>query len=327
MAKTYLSLVTFAVIYLAVYLSGSIILLLRFLAGSSSKLLTSSLAKTLVSVAMVQGYSLPFVFIGMAALFYLLSVRRWRAIPFFRRPPLENRKVVVTLTAYNEAPAIREAVTEFAAQPSVTETIVVDNGSKDGTGAEALAAGATVVREPVNTGYGGACIRCLREGLKSDAGVVMLSEGDMTFSGADVSKFVTYLDDADMVIGTRTTKELLCPDTQMDTFMTWGNLFLAKLLQVKFFDFKHFGRVRFTDVGCTMRAIGRNSLMRIIDQLEVTGDSFSPHMLMVAMSNGLKIVEIPISFRPRVGASKGASSNKWKAIRVGLRMLWEIIIF
>src|SRR6266849_7980868 len=191
-----------------------------------------------------------------AVAFLLFSRRRWSGIPHpVRWEVIPNHNIVVAMTAYNDEASIGDAVQEFRTQPDVKQVVVVDNNSTDRTAELASAAGARVVQEP-KQGYGYACIRGLREALLfPKVNVVVLVEGDMTFAGKDLSKLVPYLDNVDMVVGTRTTQELTTEDSQMSWFFVWGNLFLAKMIQVKFFDIKHWGRVRLTDVGCTFRAI------------------------------------------------------------------------
>jgi glycosyltransferase involved in cell wall biosynthesis len=238
-----------------------------------------------------------------------------------------DRKVCVVLTAYNDEESIYYAVKEFIAQRNVVEVVVVDNNSRDETAYQAIKAGARVVREE-KQGYGYACIRGLKEALTcKDADTILLAEGDMTFCGRDIWKLIPYLDDVDMVVGSRTHMALVEKDSQLDWFLLWGNLFLGKILQFKFFNGKFLGRVRFTDVGCTMRAIKKEALARIIDKLEVGGDHFSPHMIIVALRNGLRVIEVPINFRKRVGISKGAGGSKRKAIKIGLKMLWHILTY
>lgn len=240
-------------------------------------------------------------------------------------PTFLGWRVCVTLTAYNDSEAIYQAVKEFLSQRNVIDVIVVDNNSSDETAERAREAGAKVVREK-KQGYGFACIRGLKEALRrSNADVIVLAEGDMTFSGKNIWKFLPYLEDVDMVVGSRTHSFLTCRDSQMDWFYCWGNLFLAKLLQFKFFNLRFLGKVRFTDVGCTMRAIKKEALAKIIDDLKVGGHHFSPHMILVALKHGLKVLEVPITFRKRVGVSKGAGGNKRLAIKVGLKMLWHIL--
>lgn len=234
-------------------------------------------------------------------------------------------KVCVTLTAYNDGEAIYQAVKDFISQQNVVRVIVVDNNSSDDTAKRAMEAGAIVVHEK-SQGYGFACIRGLKEALRySDVDVVVLAEGDMTFSGRDIWKMLPYLEDVDMVVGSRTHAFLTSMDSQMDWFYCWGNLFLAKLLQFRFLNFRFLGRARFSDVGCTMRAIKKEALAKIVDCLKVGGHHFSPHMTLVALKCGLKVLEVPITFRRRVGVSKGAGGNKKLAVKVGFKMLWHIL--
>jgi len=255
---------------------------------------------------------------------YGVIVEPWE---FKISPLFLDMKVCVALTAYNDSEAIYHSVKEFIAQRNVVKVIVVDNNSRDGTAERAKAAGAEVVHEK-RQGYGYACIRGLREALKCDeADVVVLAEGDMTFSGRDIYKMLPFLEDVDMVVGSRTHVQLVEPGSQMDWFYLWGNLFLAKVLQFKFLSLESLGKVRFTDVGCTMRAIRKDALRRIIDKLYVGDHYFSPHMIMVALKNGLKVLEVPITFRRRVGESKGAGGNKVLALKVGLKMLWHILTY
>jgi glycosyltransferase involved in cell wall biosynthesis len=274
------------------------------------------------------GTILPLLLVAEAVAFLLFSRRRWSGIPHpVRWQVIPNHNIVVAMTAYNDEPSIRDSVLDFKSQPDVREVIVVDNNSTDGTAELASTAGARVVQEK-NQGYGHACMRGLRESLQdAETNVVVLVEGDMTFSGRDIAKLVPYLDNVDMVVGTRTTQELTAEDSQMTWFFVWGNLFLAKMIQVKFFDVKHWGRVRLTDVGCTFRAIRTEALAKIIDKLNVGGNHFSPHMLMVAIADGMKIVEIPVTFQKRWGISKGAGANKTSGFKVGLRMMWHILSF
>jgi hypothetical protein len=76
-----------------------------------------------------------------------------------------------------------------------------------------------------------------------------------------------------------------------------------------------------------MRAIRAEALRRIVDKLYIGGHHFSPHMLMAAIADGLKVVEVPVTFRKRWGTSKGAGSGKWKGFGIGLQMIWHILTF
>lgn len=241
--------------------------------------------------------------------------------------PLHLPRVVVAITAYNDAAATAHAVRDFYRQPSVIKVIVVDNNSTDQTAELAAAAGATVVRE-TRQGYGFACMRGLAEGLNcNEADVVLLTEGDGTFVAEDTFKFLAYIDHTDLVVGNRTVRGLVEPDSQMDHFFTWGNMAVAMLLRLRSWDGRFLGPAGLTDVGCTFRAIRRDALARILPDLTVGGNHFSPHMLLVAVAHGLTVVEIPIRFRRRIGKSKGASRSFGAGLRVGLAMIWHILAF
>jgi len=236
-------------------------------------------------------------------------------------------KVVVAITAYNDAEATAMAVQEFRAQRGVAEVIVIDNNSTDDTVALAAAAGARVIQEP-HQGYGYTCIRGLAEALRvPEADVIVLTEGDGTFVAADLSKFLAYIHQADMVIGTRVVPGLVDRESQMDPFFIWGNVAVSLLLRLRFWDTQFLGAVRLSDVGCTFRAIRRDALEQILPDLVVGGSHFSAHMILVTLNHRLSIIEIPITFRRRIGSSKGGSRSLWAGLAVGLSMIWHIVTY
>jgi hypothetical protein len=231
--------------------------------------------------------------------------------------PIGSRTVVVALTAYNDELSIAQAVADFRGHPLVERVIVVDNNSKDKTSAYALAAGATVVLE-TQPGYGRCVYRCYQEALaQSDAELIVLCEGDMTFRARDLEKFLAYADHADIVNGTRIVEQLRDYSTQLSTFMYYGNFFVGKLLELK-----HLGRGTFTDVGTTYKLVRRQSLERLLRVLDPAVNlEFNAHFLDIALAHGERIVECPITFHPRVGVSKGGNVNNGRALMVGLRMM------
>ena len=266
--------------------------------------------------------------VGISILLLWQFLVRNRPSPWKTPRPLDwqKEKVAVVLTAYDDEKSIGLAVDEFAPQPGVAQVIVVDNNSKDRTSEVASAHGAIVVKES-QQGYGHACISGMRWALQNtDSEIIVLCEGDMTFYGDDLPKLLPYMADCDMVVGTRNTRTLTKPGSQMDWFMTWGNLLLALLIRFRYWDWSFLGRVQLTDVGCTFRAIRREALTKIIDKLEVGGHHFSPHMILVALRDYLAVVEVPIKFRQRVGISKGAGGDRIKAVRVGLAMVGSIAV-
>ncbi len=173
-----------------------------------------------------------------------------------------------------------------------------------------------MVTEPV-PGYGSCCMRAMAEAAEglADGDVLVLCEGDMTFSAHDVAKFLAYLENCDLVLGTRATQELRESRTQMDWLINPANQIVAKLIQSRFWG------TRLTDCGCTYRAMRVGSYRRLQPRLQVQGNHFSPHMYIEALKVGMRVIEIPVVFRQRAGTSKGVGSNKIKAAKVAMRML------
>lgn len=252
-------------------------------------------------------------------LFILLPVkRRMREVVW--RPP-ENRRLTVTLTAYNDEASIGGAVQDFLAHPLVQRVIVVDNNSRDGTAAAAAAAGALVVREP-RQGYGWCAYRCLAEGVaQQDTALTMVCEGDLTFRAYDIDKFLAYIPHAEIVNGTRIVEQLRQRQTQLTTFMYYGNFFVGKLLEAK-----HIGKGTFTDVGTTYKLCRNETLRRLLPVLNPEINlEFNAHFLDVALREGVHLVECPVTFHGRVGASKGGNRSNWTALLVGLRMIRGLV--
>jgi hypothetical protein len=83
--------------------------------------------------------------------------------------------------------------------------------------------------------------------------------------------------------------------------------------------------VSFTDVGTTYKLVGRKSLVRLLSQLNPEVNlEFNAHFMDIALARGVRMVECPITFHPRVGVSKGGNVNNGRALTVGLQMLWGL---
>jgi glycosyltransferase involved in cell wall biosynthesis len=226
----------------------------------------------------------------------------------------DGKTVSVIFPAYNEAANIERAVRDFLAVPVVDEVVVVDNNSHDGTGDLARAAGARVVLE-TKQGYGNALQRGLRE---ASGAYIVLAEPDGTFVAKDVVKLLAYADELDMVMGTRTTRELIWDQANMGWFLRVGNWAVAKLLQLLF------DGPSLSDCGCTLRLIRREALAKIVDRLTVGGSHFLPEMVVLALQAGLRVVEVPVNYRGRVGESK-ITGSRVTTVKVGARMIGLIL--
>jgi glycosyltransferase involved in cell wall biosynthesis len=225
-----------------------------------------------------------------------------------------DKRVSVILPAYNEEAHIRSAVGDFFLSGVVDEVVVVDNNSRDRTAEQAAMTPARVVPESAQ-GYGFALHRGLRE---ATGDLLILAEPDGTFVGRDILKLLAYSEDFDMVCGTRTTRELIWAQANMGWFLRVGNWGVAKLIQVL-----HSGP-SLTDCGCTLRLIHRPALERIGHRFTVGGSHFLPEMVILALKTGLRIIEVPVNYRGRVGDSKITGTLRGTLV-TGFRMIGLVL--
>ncbi len=231
-----------------------------------------------------------------------------------------GRRVAVIFPAYNEEHNIAQAIEDFfgvGGGDVVDEVIAVDNNSRDRTAELIKGTRGTYVLE-TRQGYGHALQRGLAEAAARGADLIVMAEPDGTFAGKDVLKLLAFADDFDLVLGTRTTKELIWQEANMGRFLRWGNWAVAKLLQVL-----HDGP-SLSDCGCTLRLVRVDAYRVFADNLTVGKSHFLPEMVCLALASGLRLIEVPVNYRGRVGESKITGSFS-TTIRVGMSMISLIL--
>jgi hypothetical protein len=104
----------------------------------------------------------------------------------------------------------------------------------------------------------------------------------------------------------------------MGWFLRVGNIVVAKMLQL------FFNAPSLSDCGCTLRLVRRDVAAQLRDRLTVTESHFLPDMMIAALKQQVKIIEIPVNYRGRIGESKitGSFKGAWKT---GLRMIMLIL--
>jgi glycosyltransferase involved in cell wall biosynthesis len=272
------------------------------------------------------------------ALIFVFSRKQYKTnsqLYYLTHKPIIEPKICVIIPAYNEEPVIEKVVKDFINQKNVESVFVIDNHSSDNTAKIAERCGAEVIRKNKNMGYAHSCVLGLKKSLETNANIIALTEADGTYSGIDLEKMIPYIENVDMVIGTREIQVLSEKGNQNKTFYVWGNFLLAKLIQIKFFSLQHMGVVSLTDVGCSYRCIRREALSKIIDQFThpETGEVvvkpksglFALFMTMTGIKNNLRVVEIPITFKKRIGISKTESDKTSKAIKYAIEFFWYIL--
>jgi rSAM/selenodomain-associated transferase 1 len=219
-------------------------------------------------------------------------------------------RVAVIIPCRNEAAALRHVL---AAIPRhlVHEIIVVDNGSTDGSGEIARAAGARVVAEPT-PGYGRACLAGLAA-MSPSVDTVAFLDGDYADDPGGLPQLLAPIEQgmAEMVIGSRTAR---AAPGSLTLQQRVGNRLACALM-------RGFFGIRYTDLG-PFRVIRRQAL----EQLGMRDQTFgwTVEMQAKAALHRLRVVEVPVRYRPRIGRSKISGTIRGTA-RAGAAILWTIL--
>ena len=218
-------------------------------------------------------------------------------------------RISIIIPAYNEESSIG-LVLDALPQEKLHEIIVVDNGSTDATARVAQEHGARVVKEP-RKGYGSACLKGIDELDAPD--IVVFIDGDFSDFPEEIVLLIGPIEtgEKDFVLGSR----MILPKSQLALLpqARYGNrlaVFLIKLF------FKH----EFTDLG-PFRAIRYSSLMFI--GMKDIDFGWTVEMQIKAVRNGLRIQEVPVNYRKRVGISK-ISGTVLGTFRAGTKIIYTI---
>ena len=238
------------------------------------------------------------------------ETRNRRGGPFrYRFRVLQTIDVVIP--AFDEERSIGLVLAEI---PSVVRRVVVaDNDSGDATASVARAAGAEVVLAP-RRGYGSACLAGIELLERSGPpGIVVFLDADYSDHPEELPRVVAPILDgrADLVIGSRVLGKrepgALLPQARA------GNLVACVLMRLLY------GH-RFTDLG-PFRAIRWEALQRL--EMEDPDFGWTAEMQVKALKHGLRVEEVPVSYRRRVGVSK-ITGTLTGTVKAGWKILWTI---
>jgi hypothetical protein len=101
-------------------------------------------------------------------------------------------------------------------------------------------------------------------------------------------------------------------------WLRWGNWGVAKMMEFLF------NSTNLTDVGCTMRLIRRDALARIDRRFTVGGSAFGPEMMLLSLLAGLRVIQVPVNYLPRIGVSS-VTGDSGKAVRLGFSMIGLVL--
>lgn len=227
-------------------------------------------------------------------------------------------RTYVIIPMLNEEDSIAHVLNDL---PNVKQVIVVDNGSTDDSPAIAEQHGATVISEP-QRGYGKACLTGIAhveqslsqlDRSETDATIIAFVDGDYSDHPDELASLVQPIaaGEADFVVGSRSTGNR--EHGSMHFQAVFGNWLACSLM-------RRFWGAKFTDLG-PFRAIRYPALQSLGMRDENFG--WTVEMQIKAMQHGLVCLEVPVSYRCRIGTSK-ISGTVSGTIRAGYKILYTI---
>lgn len=221
-------------------------------------------------------------------------------------------RVSVIIPTRNEAQAIGRVISDIPAS-LVTEIIVVDSNSTDGTPEIASRMGARVVSE-ARRGYGRACLTGLA--CASEPDVVVFLDGDYSDRPAELPLLLAPIAEgrADITVGSR----LAGPRTPgaLPWHALFGNWLAASLITNLY-------GVKISDLGPFRAA--RAEVLRAVE-LEETTYGWAVELILKGATQGFRIVEVPVSYHPRIGKSKISGTFRG-TVGAGWFILSRIVLY
>jgi glycosyltransferase involved in cell wall biosynthesis len=208
---------------------------------------------------------------------------------------LDHVRVSVVIPTHNEAQAIDRVLADLPSD-LVSEVILVDSNSNDGTPEIAASRGARVIQEP-RRGYGRACLTGLAATNSPD--VVVFLDGDYSDRPSELPILLAPIIEgrADITLGSRLRQHSA---GALPWHQAFGNRLAAGLIKVLY-------GLDISDLG-PFRA-GRTEVLRGLD-LEETTYGWAVEMILKGTIAGFRVVEVPVSYHARIGRSKISGTLK-----------------
>jgi glycosyltransferase involved in cell wall biosynthesis len=205
-------------------------------------------------------------------------------------------RVSVVIPTHNEAQSIGRVLADLPAD-MVTEVLVVDSNSTDGTPEIAAKMGARVLHEP-RRGYGRACLTGLAGDSSPD--LVVFLDGDYSDRPAELPLLLAPIIDgsADITLGSRLGKQ--SAHGALPWHAALGNRLAAALIRLLY-------GLKISDLG-PFRAGRADVLSRL--ELQENTYGWAVEMIIKGALRGFRIVEVPVSYYPRIGKSKISGTLK-----------------
>ncbi len=207
-------------------------------------------------------------------------------------------KIVVIIPAYNEELSVAKVIKDIPAD-LVSEIVVVNNNSSDSTAEIAQKAGATVLNEKIQ-GYGAACLTGIRYAAVMGCDIVVFIDGDYSDYPSEIYSLVNPIlrENYDFVMGSRVTGNRGKGALPLQSRL--GSIVAGFLIN-------WFWHIKYTDLG-PFRALKFDKLLQL--EMKDRWFGWTVEMQIKAAKKRLRITEVPVSYRKRIGKSKVTGTFK-----------------
>jgi glycosyltransferase involved in cell wall biosynthesis len=221
--------------------------------------------------------------------------------------------ISVIIPAFNEESSIGKVIRDIPAY-LVNEIVVVNNNSTDNTEEVAVKAGVTVLNEGIR-GYGASCLKGIEYLKDKNPDVVVFLDGDYSDYPEEMNRLIDPIlnEEYDLVLGSRVLGNREAGSMPFHSRL--GNFLSGFLINL-------FWKVRYTDLG-PFRAVKFEKLLNL--NMEDLWYGWTVEMQIKAAKQRMKIKEIPVSYRKRIGKSKVSGTIKGSVL-AGVIILKTIFV-
>lgn len=225
----------------------------------------------------------------------------------------QKETVAAVIPAGKNKDSIFNVIQELDGTGYVDEIIVVDNGVDNETLKQINKTRARFVKQK-KYGVG----RAIKTGIKkTKANLIIITEPNGTFKGEDIAKLLSFSEDFDTVLGSRTHIPLIGKGSGMTFSRRLVDDLFGKMISILFLS------SNLTDVGCTFRLTNRKGWRSVAKDCKSDSEIFLTQWLIAAAKNKVRFIEIPVNFiAPKVPTEK---DNFFYLAKRGLLVFFYII--
>lgn len=200
----------------------------------------------------------------------------------------KKEKIIVVLPAYNAVRTLKKVYQGIDSR-IISNVLLVDDGSRDGTGEFSKKLGIDTIIHRQNKGYGANQKTCYEQALKLKADYVIMLHPDGQYDPKDLIKFVTVLKSkqTDMVLGSRF---LQSGDKETPFYKSFSLRMIASLFNLVL-------GTKLTEANTGYRGYSRKLLITVPFYKNGDGYLFDPQMIIQAIHFGFNLAEVPVSKR------------------------------